>query len=198
MKVFDSFRLDGQVAMITGGSRDLGYDMAEALAEAGCHLAITSRNLDRATDAAKALGRDFNVDVLPLSLDVADFEDVSSAVDRIIEWKGRIDILINNAGGGGGGVPVATDLFERPVEAIESLITVNLLGTIFCCKAVGPKMVEAGRGKIINIGSIAGVGGREINKKTVGRIVRKAEEVLSSGAPLQEPFWVDLNPDILP
>ena len=67
MKVMDSFRLDGQVAFVTGGARTLGYDMAEALAEAGCHLAITSREEAHAERAAQKLKDAYGVDVLPLA-----------------------------------------------------------------------------------------------------------------------------------
>ena len=70
MKVMDTFRLDGQVALITGGARTLGYDMAEALAEAGCHLIITSREQASADKAAVRLREAYGVDVLPLALDV--------------------------------------------------------------------------------------------------------------------------------
>ena len=161
MKVLDSFRLDGKVGMITGGARNLGYDMAEALAEAGCHLAITSRNLDNAAQSGDILKKEYGIDVLPLALDVTDFTQVAAAVEKVRDWKGHIDVLINNAGGGGGGVNVPTDLFERPVEAIDSLIHTNLLGTLYCCKAAGKVMAERGSGKIINIASIAGLVGRD-------------------------------------
>ena len=102
MKVMESFRLDGKVAMITGGARHLGYDMAEALAEAGCHLVITSRSQESAAESAEKLREAYGVDVLPLALDVTDFDRVVAVSKQAEDWKGRIDILINNAGGGGG------------------------------------------------------------------------------------------------
>ncbi len=99
MRTLESFRLDGQVAMITGGARHLGYDVAEALAEAGCRLAVTSRDHDRASTAARNLAERYRVETLSVVLDVTDYANVSSAADRVGAWKGRIDILINNAGG---------------------------------------------------------------------------------------------------
>jgi NAD(P)-dependent dehydrogenase (short-subunit alcohol dehydrogenase family) len=159
MKVMDSFRLDGQVALVTGGARTLGYDMAEALAEAGCHLVITSRELTHAQSAAAKLRGAHGVDVLPLALDVSDYEQVAAAVGTAAQWKGRIDVLINNAGGGAGKGP--RHLFERDPADILELINVNLLGTIYCCKEVGKIMHQQGRGKIINIASIAGMVGRD-------------------------------------
>jgi len=159
MKVMDSFRLDGQVALVTGGARTLGYDMAEALAEAGCHLAITSRQQADADKAAKKLTDAYGVDVLPLALDVRDYDQVAAVVDQVAHWKGRIDVLINNAGGGAGGGP--RHLFERNPADIVELIQTNLIGTLYCCKAVGKVMADQKRGKIINIASIAGMVGRD-------------------------------------
>jgi NAD(P)-dependent dehydrogenase (short-subunit alcohol dehydrogenase family) len=159
MKVMDSFRLDGQVALVTGGARTLGYDMAEALAEAGCHLAITSREQAHAESAAGKLRDAYSIDVLPLALDVRDYDQVADVARRIGQWKGRIDVLINNAGGGAGKGP--RHLFERDPADIVELIEVNLLGTLYCCKEVGKIMQQQGRGKIINIASIAGMVGRD-------------------------------------
>lgn len=159
MKVMDTFRLDGQVALITGGARTLGYDMAEALAEAGCHLAITSRQETHAQQAAAGLRAAYGVDVLPLAMDVRDYAQVAATAHTVQQWKGRIDILINNAGGTPGSGP--RHLFERRPEDIEDLIATNLMGAVFCCKAVGALMAEQGRGKIINIASIAGMVGRD-------------------------------------
>jgi NAD(P)-dependent dehydrogenase (short-subunit alcohol dehydrogenase family) len=159
MKVMDSFRLDGQVAVVTGGARTLGYDMAEALAEVGCHLVITSREQEHAEKAAGRLKATYGVDVLPLALDVRAYEHVANVAGQAQQWKGRIDVLINNAGGGAGTGP--RHLFERRPEDITDLITTNLIGTMFCCKEVGRIMSQQKRGKIINIASIAGMVGRD-------------------------------------
>ena len=159
MKVMDSFRLDGQVALVTGGARTLGYDMAEALAEAGCNLVITSREQAQAESAAQKLKAACGVDVLPLALDVRVFDQVAAVVRQAQQWKGRIDVLINNAGGGAG--PGPRHLFERDPADIVTLIHTNLIGTIYCCKEVGKVMAQQKRGKIINIASIAGLVGRD-------------------------------------
>lgn len=161
MKVMEAFRLDGQVALVTGGARDLGSDMAEALAEAGCDLAITSRTLASAEKRAASLQEEHGVEVLALALDVRDYEQVESVAERVKAWKGRIDVLINNAGGGAVSTKAPTDLFERPVEAIRELIDTNLMGTLYCCKAVGRIMAEQRSGRIVNIASIAGMVGRD-------------------------------------
>lgn len=157
--VFDLFRLNGTVALIVGGARNLGYDMAAALAEAGSDLVITSRTILSATRAAEALANAFKIEVLPLALDHRRHEDVATVVNRAKEWKGRIDILVNNAGGGSGRSPA--HLFTRDPREVEDLIAVNLTGVLHCCQAVGRIMAEQRQGKIISIASIAALVGRD-------------------------------------
>jgi gluconate 5-dehydrogenase len=158
MTIPDMFDLTEKVAVITGGARHLGYDMADVLAEAGCHVVITSRQLAHSESAGKKLKATRNRDVLPLALDVSKETQVREMAERAAAWKGRVDILINNSGGSPGPGP---DLFERRPEEIRELISVNLLGTMFCAQEIGRHMVKAGRGKIINIASIAAMLGRD-------------------------------------
>ena len=158
-KVFDMFDMKNKVAIVTGACAWLGYDMAQALAEAGCSVIITSRKLEKAQEAAKKLGDAYGIDTLGLQMDQCVFEQVADMAKKAHEWKGRIDVLINNAGGGAGASE--GNLFSRPPEAIKELIDANLLGTLYCCREVGSYMKEQGFGKIINIGSIAGIIGRD-------------------------------------
>jgi len=159
MSVIDSFSLNEQVAIVTGGARTLGYDMAGALGEAGAHLVITSRRMASAERAAAELQAAHGLDVLPLQLDVREYEQVADMARTAHAWKGRIDVLVNNAGGGGG--QGSTDLFERSPQDIADLIATNMTGALYCCKEVGKRMAEQGSGKIINIASIAGLVGRD-------------------------------------
>ena len=153
------FQLDDKVALITGGARHLGLDMANTLAEAGCDLAITSRTAANAEKAAEGLRQRHGHDVLALGLDVCDNAQIKDAVHTVHQWKGHLDILINNAGGGSGGGPC--HLFQRAPEDAVNLITANLIGSLFCCQEVARIMAEQGYGKIINIASIAGMEGRD-------------------------------------
>src|SRR4051812_24512229 len=105
------FRLDGQVAVITGGARHLGFDQAAILAEAGAHVVVTSRSLAAAQKAATALRKKYDVDTLALELDQRDHAQIVAAVATAAAWKKRIDVFINNAGGGSG--QSASHLFER-------------------------------------------------------------------------------------
>jgi len=158
MTIHDMFNLSGQVACVTGGARHLGFDMASVLAEAGCDLVITSRQLAHAEAAAEKLRVNYGREVLPLALDVADPAQVKTLAQQAAAWKGRVDILINNSGGSPGP---GSNLFERTPEEIRELIGVNLLGTLYCAQEIGRLMVKRRRGKIINIASIAGVLGRD-------------------------------------
>ena len=158
MSVIDSFRLDGQVAVVTGAHAWLGRDMAGALAEAGCQIVVTSRDADRAGAAAGEIAAEQGVDTLPLTMDQRDPAQVASLMARAFDWKERIDILINNAG---GASPAESRFFERRAEDEVELITTNLTGVLFCCKEAARFMVRRRYGKIINIASIAGLVGRD-------------------------------------
>jgi NAD(P)-dependent dehydrogenase (short-subunit alcohol dehydrogenase family) len=153
------FQLDGQVAVIVGGARDLGYDMAEVLAEAGCDVILTSRTLDHARDAADRLAAKTGREVRGEALDVRDYGAINALAERAFGWKGHVDILINNAGGTPPGSP--GPLFDRTPEDIEALIALNLTGPLFCCKAFGKRMASQGSGRIINISSVAAIVGRD-------------------------------------
>ncbi len=153
------FDLKGKVALLTGATMWLGRDMAEVFAENGCDIIITSRMQEKAQKAADEISAKYGVEAIGLSLDVNSVESVEALAEAAFGWKGHIDILVNNSGGGSGASE--GHLFDRSYEAIENMIKTNLTGTIFVCKAVGRYMKEQKSGKIINIGSIAGVVGRD-------------------------------------
>ncbi|MHB8279301.1 MAG: SDR family NAD(P)-dependent oxidoreductase [Candidatus Humimicrobiaceae bacterium] len=158
-KISEMFDLKGKLAVITGASEWLGYDMACALAGYGCDIIITSRNLDRAYRACEKINSEFGVDTQALELDQRKFESVSEFAQKAMQFKGHIDILINNAGGGSGNSQ--GNLFERDPADIIEMIETNLTGCIFCCREFGKYMMAQGYGKIINIASIAGIVGRD-------------------------------------
>ena len=155
-KMFD---LTGKAALITGGARNFGYEMAGVLAGAGCNVAITSRTLSHAEETAAKLKETYSVDALALELDQTDAARVRKAVKAAHAWKGRLDILVNNAGGGSGKGPC--HLFERTPEDMDRLISLNLNGALYCCAEAAKVMAKQGSGKIINIASIAGIVGRD-------------------------------------
>jgi len=153
------FRLDGRVALVTGGARDLGTQLAQALAEAGADIVLTSRSGDAAERTAAELADATGRKVHGWSLDVTDEEAVRRLVARVDAELGRIDVLVNNAGGGGAGAAHA--LLERPAAIWSETLRVNVDGTFFCTREVAAVMKRQGRGSIVNIASISGMVGRE-------------------------------------
>ncbi|HLJ85938.1 MAG TPA: SDR family oxidoreductase [Candidatus Angelobacter sp.] len=151
--VRDLFDLSGRVVMITGGSIGLGRQMAEGLAEMGAHLLLCARKKERCEQAADEL-RQLGVKTLALSCDVKSPASVQEAVDTGIAKFGRIDILINNA-----GISWGAPAEEMKLEDWNKVLETNLTGTFLCSQAVGKVMIGQGRGKIVNIASVAGMGG---------------------------------------
>ena len=132
MAVREMYDLTGKTAVVIGGARNLGYDMAEALAEAGCDVALTSRTRENAEAAAEKLNSAYGCDVLAADLDVREHTQVEAFAERAQQWKKPIDILVNNA----GGVPKSgpTNLFERDPEHAKEVIDTNLTGILFSCQ----------------------------------------------------------------
>jgi NAD(P)-dependent dehydrogenase (short-subunit alcohol dehydrogenase family) len=152
---FPDFRLDEQVAIVTGASTGIGRGVALALANAGAHVVVTSRATERAEPVAaeiRALGRK----ALPVAVEITSLESIDALVAAVEERFGRIDILINNAG---INIPeLAVDVTEAHWDRV---LDTNLKGLFFCSQRVGRIMLAQGRGKIVNIASQMGlVGGR--------------------------------------
>jgi NAD(P)-dependent dehydrogenase (short-subunit alcohol dehydrogenase family) len=159
MTINELHDLKGKVALITGGARHLGLDAADVLAEAGCDLIITSRKLENASITAEKLSKLHGCKVMPLELDVCDYNMVAKVFETASQWKGHLDILVNNAGGSVGTGPAL--LFDRAPEDMTKMIMTNLVGALFCCREAGRIMAKQGFGKIINIASMAGMIGRD-------------------------------------
>ena len=149
MPVLDLFRLDGRVALVTGGNRGLGRAIAEAFAEAGASVAVTSRNLQRAETAGAEISKATGRKCLGLALDVRSDDQVKAAVARTIADLGGIHILVNNA-----GLNIRETITEVKDESWEEVIDTNLAGAMRCGRAVAGHMVEQRWGRIINIASM--------------------------------------------
>jgi NAD(P)-dependent dehydrogenase (short-subunit alcohol dehydrogenase family) len=150
MHVRELFDLTGKVAIVTGGSRGLGLEIAEGLAEAGAKVAITGRRrrwLDPAEEQLKGAGHD----VLAIEADVADEEGVQRTIDTTVERFGGLDILVNNAGMGWGAPSL-----EYPLDRWEETIRINLTGVWMMSQAGAHKLIERGGGTILNVSSILG------------------------------------------
>lgn len=157
--VFELFRLDGKTAVVTGAHAWLGHDIACALAEAGANVAITSRNAESVQGIAEDIAKTYGVRTLAVEMDQRSWTSVAEMAQTVADWQGGIDILVNNAGGGSGASE--GNLFSRSPEDIQAMIDTNLTGMLFCCKAVGAYMRERKSGRIINMGSIAALIGRD-------------------------------------
>src|SRR5580698_10615766 len=147
----ERFRLDGRVAVVTGGAQAIGLACVEALSEAGAQVYIADRNPEagaatKAKLAAKRIGVDF------IEMDVTNSAAVDASAARVLKEKGRIDILVCNAGIARSET-AAEDLTD---EHWLNVIDVNLNGLFWCCRAFGRHMLAAGRGSIINLGSMSG------------------------------------------
>jgi gluconate 5-dehydrogenase len=136
--------------------------MAEALAEMGASLVLCARKKERCQQAAEEL-RQLGIKTLALGCDVKNPADVQAVADAAISEFGRVDVLINNAGAS-WGAPVEEMLLEHWNKVIET----NLTGTFLCAQAVGKIMIRQGRGKIINIASVAGLGGAPPTLPAIG------------------------------
>ena len=147
----DRFKLKGRVALVTGGAQGIGLACVEALSEAGAYVYIADRNLKIAREAQAAMkARGYAGDVI--EMEVTDSKQVDAAAARMMAEKGRVDILVCNAGIARSQTP-AEDVTD---EHWLNVIDVNLNGLFWCCRAFGKTMLAAGRGSIINIGSMSG------------------------------------------
>jgi NAD(P)-dependent dehydrogenase (short-subunit alcohol dehydrogenase family) len=162
MHVKQLFELTGRVAIVTGGSIGLGRQMAEALAEMGANIVLCARKKERCEKAAEELQK-LGVKTLALGCDVKNPAEIQQVVDATMAQFGRIDILINNAGTS-WGAPVE----EMRLEHWNKVIETNLTGTFLFSQAVGKIMVSQRRGKIINIASVAGLGGAPPEFQAIG------------------------------
>jgi NAD(P)-dependent dehydrogenase (short-subunit alcohol dehydrogenase family) len=151
--VRDLLNLAGRVAIITGGSIGLGRQIAQGLAEMGADLVLCARKKERCQQAAEEL-QQLGVKALALGCDVKNPADVRAVVDAAFSQFGKLDILVNNA-----GISWGAPLEEMHLEDWNKVIETNLTGTFLCAQAVGKVMIKQDRGKIINIASVAGLGG---------------------------------------
>ena len=143
-------RLEGEIAWITGAARGIGLAVAMAFAKEGAHVAINDlRPMEEAEGKIRRMGRS----ILIMQGDVTDARQVQEMAEKVYQQFGRIDILVNNAGGGFGLPSSIVDLQE---EGWDRVINLNLKGDFLCCRAVIPYMRKQGKGKIVNIASLAG------------------------------------------
>ena len=156
------FDLTGKTALVTGGSRGLGLQMAHALGEAGAKIMLSSR---KAADLEEAVGdlQAAGIDARWIAADCAREEDIRHLADETLERMGHVDILVNNAGAA-WGAPAE----DHPVEAWDKVMNLNIRGYFILSQHIGKhSMIPRKSGRIINVASIAGLGGNPRGMQTV-------------------------------
>ena len=151
MNIKELFNLAGKTAVVTGGYTGIGRQMALALAEAGANVVVCARNLECCEKTAREIAEGTGVKTLALKCDVSSEADVLKMGADTVAKFGGLDILVNNAGIAMGGLPEDTKL-----EDWDRILDVNLTGTFLCAREAAKVMINAGRGKIINISSVMG------------------------------------------
>jgi NAD(P)-dependent dehydrogenase (short-subunit alcohol dehydrogenase family) len=189
----DAFRLDGQVAVVTGGARGIGYETARLFVAAGARVVLLDRDEAAATQAAAQLG----ANVSALAADVAVEAQVDRAFAQVASTHGRIDVLVNNA-----GTALRRPTVELSVEDWQRVVDVNMTGMFLCTRAAARQMLAQGGGAIVNTASIMGLSGGGLYpnisyQATKGAVVNMtrawAVEWAASGIRVNAvaPTWVD-------
>ena len=153
MDLKESVSLDGKVALVTGGSRGLGWEIAKVFAACGADLIIASRKVEACETAAQQLLDNYGCRTLAVGCHVGRWEEMDRLVDRSSEEFGRVDILVNNA----GMSPLYPSLAEVTEDLFDKVIAVNLKGPFRLTALVGSRMVEQDGGSIVNISSVAAI-----------------------------------------
>ncbi|MEI7783172.1 MAG: SDR family oxidoreductase [Betaproteobacteria bacterium] len=163
------FDLHGKTALVTGGSRGLGLQLAEALGEAGARLVISARKAKDLEESAAHL-RARGIDVHGIAADCSDQADIERLAREAVEHLGHVDILVNNAGAA-WGAPAE----DHPIDAWDKVMNLNVRGYFLLSQQIGRlSMIPRKYGRIINISSITGLGGNPKPIKTIAYNTSKA------------------------
>jgi NAD(P)-dependent dehydrogenase (short-subunit alcohol dehydrogenase family) len=153
MDLEQSFNLKGKVAMVTGGSRGLGWEIAQAFGACGADLIIASRKLDACQEAASKLNEDHGCRAVAIGCHVGHWDEMDRLADRSYEEFGRVDVLVNNA----GMSPLYPSLPEVSEDLFDKVVAVNLKGPFRLTALVGSRMAEGDGGSIINVSSVGSI-----------------------------------------
>ena len=155
--VMDLFRLDGKVALITGGSKGLGASMALGLAQAGAKTVINSRTQGDCDKVAAEIAEETGQESIGIAGDVTQEDEVDRVFGAATEKFGKLDVVINSA-----GINIRHPVEDFPVDEFKQVIDINLTGVWLCCRAAARIMKPQGSGSVVNIASaLSGVGLKE-------------------------------------
>ncbi|MBX2997235.1 MAG: glucose 1-dehydrogenase [Caldilineaceae bacterium] len=203
MPILDAFKLDGRVALVTGGNRGLGKQMALALAEAGADVAITSRSAQRALDAAEEISSTTGRRCLGYGCDVANPTDVEATVAQVMHDFGNLHILINNA-----GINIRGPIDSLTLEEFRQVQEINVTGVWLMCRAVAGHFKSQNYGRVINIGStlsIIAIAERTPYASSKGAVLQMTRALALEWAPygitvnamLPGPFATEMNQSLV-
>lgn len=193
------FDLSGKAAIVTGGSKGLGFAMAAGLASAGANLLLVNRNAAEGESAARQLSQDYNIKAISFTADITDQAQTEAMATMAMTVFGKIDILINSA-----GINIRGPIDEVTQADFNKVMTVNVNGTWLCCRAVTPYMKKNGSGSIINLAStlgLVGLANRTPYTASKGAIVQMTRALALELAPFNikvnaicpGPFLTEMN-----
>jgi len=145
------FSLENRVAVVTGGASGLGAAIAAGLAQAGAAIAVVDVDVERATEVCASIA-DAGGTAAPFTADVTDSSAVDGVVSDVIAGLGSVDVLVNSA-----GTAFRSPAEEFPEDRFDAVVALNLKGTFLPCQRFGRRMLEQGKGSIVNIASIGGL-----------------------------------------
>lgn len=150
----DIFKLDGKIAIVTGGAGGIGEALALGLGYHGATVVVSSRNQEAIDAVAKKIAEETGGEAIAIASDVTSDTSIQNLMDQVVEKYGRIDILVNAM-----GMNIKHDAFEYKMEDWDKLFDVNVKGTMMACKAAGKVMREQKGGAIVNLSSVRGIRG---------------------------------------
>jgi NAD(P)-dependent dehydrogenase (short-subunit alcohol dehydrogenase family) len=152
--VVDQLSLEGKVAVVTGGGTGIGTATARLLAGVGADVVLASRKMENLERAAAAIRTDLGRTALPIQTDVRDEHAAATLIQRTIDELGRVDVLVNNAGGS-----YMYPFLQTPVDRFDNNVSLNLRAPYVLIQAAAPHMISQGGGSIVNVSSMAGLQG---------------------------------------
>lgn len=151
MGIMERMRLEGKVSLVTGGARGIGKAIAEAIAEAGSHVAIVDVDIEEAKKTADEIATNLDVQTIAIKTDVTNQEDVNKMIDTILNKFGKLDVAFCNA-----GICMNIPAEEMTLDQFKKVIDINLTGVFLTAQAAAKVMLKQGKGSIINTASMSG------------------------------------------